>query len=159
MVRSAARSAPIGLYITGLPGVVQCVIVCLTCMLPLVLVTMSPVTSSFLICSRSCCSRVSRCVFISSTLPSNRCIFFSASSSSSSVVNNSQNTRFTITHIPNYTERQKKLKYQFFRATLTKIQSIKMNHNSLLEAVRHFRSVVLDVGSRVTTAHAHQCCI
>ena len=31
--------------------------------------------------------------------------------------------------------------------------------NMLLEAVRHFRSVVLDVGSRVTTAHAHQCCI
>ena len=30
---------------------------------------------------------------------------------------------------------------------------------TLLEAVRHFRSVVLDVGSRVTTAHAHQCCI
>ena len=29
----------------------------------------------------------------------------------------------------------------------------------LLEAVRHFRSVVIDAGSRVTTAHAHQCCI
>ena len=31
--------------------------------------------------------------------------------------------------------------------------------NTLLEAVRHFRSVVLDAGSRGTTAHAHQCCI
>ena len=30
---------------------------------------------------------------------------------------------------------------------------------TLLEAVRHFRSVVIDAGSRVTTAHAHQCCI
>ena len=30
---------------------------------------------------------------------------------------------------------------------------------TLLEAVRHFRSVVIDAGSRGTTAHAHQCCI
>ena len=29
----------------------------------------------------------------------------------------------------------------------------------LLEAVRHFRSVVIDAGSCVTTAHAHQCCL
>ena len=31
--------------------------------------------------------------------------------------------------------------------------------NTLLEAVRHFRSVVIAAGSRVTTVHAHQCCI
>ena len=31
--------------------------------------------------------------------------------------------------------------------------------NTLLEAVRHFRSVIMDAGSRGTTAHAHQCCI
>ena len=30
---------------------------------------------------------------------------------------------------------------------------------TLLEAVCHFHSVVLNVGSLVTTAHAHQCCI
>ena len=30
---------------------------------------------------------------------------------------------------------------------------------TLLEFVRHFRSVVMDAGSRRTTAHAHQCCI
>ena len=30
--------------------------------------------------------------------------------------------------------------------------------NTLMEAVRHFRSVVIDADSRVTTAHAHQCC-
>ena len=29
----------------------------------------------------------------------------------------------------------------------------------LLEAVRHFRSVVIDAGSCVTTAHAQQCCM
>ena len=29
--------------------------------------------------------------------------------------------------------------------------------NTLLEAVRHFRSVVIDAGSSVTTAHVHQC--
>ena len=29
---------------------------------------------------------------------------------------------------------------------------------TLLEAVRHFRSIVIDAGSHVTTAHAHQCC-
>ena len=34
--------------------------------------------------------------------------------------------------------------------------NIKPNY-TLLEAVRHFRSV--DVRSHVTTAHAHQCCI
>ena len=32
-------------------------------------------------------------------------------------------------------------------------------HNTLLEAVRHFHSIVIDAGSRGTTAHAHQCCI
>ena len=37
--------------------------------------------------------------------------------------------------------------------------SITSQVNTLLEAVRHFRSVVIDAGSRVTTAHAHQCCI
>ena len=31
--------------------------------------------------------------------------------------------------------------------------------NTLLEAVRHFRSVIMDAGSRGTTAHAQQCCI
>ena len=30
---------------------------------------------------------------------------------------------------------------------------------TLLEAVRHFCSIVIEAGSRVTTAHAHQCCI
>ena len=31
--------------------------------------------------------------------------------------------------------------------------------NTLLEAVRHFRSIVIDASSRVTTAHVHLCCI
>ena len=33
------------------------------------------------------------------------------------------------------------------------------NANTLLEAVRHFRSVVIDAGSRLTTVHARECCI
>ena len=32
-----------------------------------------------------------------------------------------------------------------------------MSGNMLLEAVRHFCSIVMDAGSRGTTAHAHQC--
>ena len=42
---------------------------------------------------------------------------------------------------------------------LTGFLSLCVHGNTLLEAVRHFRSVVMDAGSRGTTAHAHQCCI
>ena len=37
--------------------------------------------------------------------------------------------------------------------------NILSSFTTLLEAVRHFCSVVVDAGSRGTTAHAHQCCI
>ena len=40
-----------------------------------------------------------------------------------------------------------------------KIAKKKDDSNTLLEAIRHFRSIVIDAGSRGTTAHAHQCCI
>ena len=36
-------------------------------------------------------------------------------------------------------------------------QNYKFVINALLEDVRYFRSVVLDVGSHGTTAHAHKC--
>ena len=39
------------------------------------------------------------------------------------------------------------------------LQNHDASANTLLEAVRHFRPVVMDAGSRGTTAHAHQCCI
>ena len=43
--------------------------------------------------------------------------------------------------------------------TKTKQQRKTYSVYTLLEAVCHFRSVVMDAGSRGTTAHAHQCCI
>ena len=45
--------------------------------------------------------------------------------------------------------------------TYTHLSELRVDYciNTLLEAVRHFRSVVVDAGSRGTTAHAHQCCI
>ena len=45
-----------------------------------------------------------------------------------------------------YTGRHRVIRYDAF-------------HNALSEEVRHFRSVVMNAGSRGTTAHAHQCCI
>ena len=38
------------------------------------------------------------------------------------------------------------------------VKHLILSIDTLLEAVRHFRSVVMDAGSPETTAHAHQCC-